>query len=60
MNNKFKFITFAIISLFFSKLVSAEVAPGFNSWDDVKAAAEGQQVNVYMWEIGRASCRERV
>ncbi|MBT3778083.1 MAG: ABC transporter substrate-binding protein [Pelagibacteraceae bacterium] len=49
MNNKFKFITFAIISLFFSKLVSAEVAPGFNSWDDVKAAAEGQQVNVYMW-----------
>ena len=37
MNNKIKIISIAIVSLFFSKLVSAEVAPGFNSWDDVKA-----------------------
>ena len=49
MNNKIKIISIAIVSLFFSKLVSAEVAPGFNSWDDVKAAANGGQVNVYMW-----------
>ena len=39
----------AIVSLFFSRFASAEVAPGFNSWDDVKAAADGGQVNVYMW-----------
>ena len=49
MNNKFKFVTLAIVSLFFSRFASAEVAPGFNSWDDVKAAADGGQVNVYMW-----------
>ena len=49
MNIKFKLITLAIVSLFFSKLASAEVAPGFNSWDDVTAAADGGQVNVYMW-----------
>ena len=46
---KIKFITLAIISLFFSKLVSAETAPGFGSWDDVLKAADGGQVNVYMW-----------
>ena len=35
MKMKIKFITLAIISLFFSKLVSAETAPGFGSWDEV-------------------------
>ena len=49
MKFKIKFITLAIISLFFSKLVSAETAPGFGSWDDVLKAANGGQVNVYMW-----------
>lgn len=49
MKFKIKFITLAIISLFFSKLVSAETAPGFGSWDDVLKAADGGQVNVYMW-----------
>ena len=49
MRFKIKFITLAIISLFFSKLVSAETAPGFGSWDDVLKAADGGQVNVYMW-----------
>jgi len=49
MNIKFKLITLAIVSLFFSKLASAGVAPGFDSWDDVTAAADGGQVNVYMW-----------
>jgi putative spermidine/putrescine transport system substrate-binding protein len=48
MKFKIKFITLAIISLFFSKLVSAETAPGFGSWDDVLKAADGGQVNVYM------------
>ena len=43
MNNKIKIISIAIVSLFFSKLVSAEVAPGFNSWDDVKAAAQSMK-----------------
>ena len=46
---KLKIITFTIISLLFSKLVTAETAPGFSSWDEVIKAADGGQVNVYMW-----------
>ena len=49
MKIKLKFLTLTFISLFFSKLVFAETAPGFNSWDDVVKAADGGQVNVYMW-----------
>ena len=49
MNNKIKIVSIAIFSLLFAKIASAEVAPGFNNWDDVEAAANGGQVNVYMW-----------
>ena len=49
MRMKLKLITLTIISLLFSKLVTAETAPGFGSWDDVLKAADGGQVNVYMW-----------
>ena len=44
-----KIIAFTLTSLFFSKLAFAETAPGFGSWDDVLSAADGGQVNVYMW-----------
>ena len=51
MKIKLKFLTLTFISLFFSKLVFAETAPGFNSWDDVVKAADGGQVNVYISEV---------
>ena len=49
MIDKFKLILLTLIIFSLSRIVSAEVAPGFNTWDDVKAAANGGQVNVYMW-----------
>ena len=49
MIDKFKLILLTLIIFSLSRVVSAEVAPGFNTWNDVKAAANGGQVNVYMW-----------
>ena len=49
MIDKFKLILLTLIIFSLSRIVSAEVAPGFNTWEDVKDAANGGQVNVYMW-----------
>ena len=49
MIKQLRLFVVTLFALLFSITSNAEVAPGFNSWDDVVAAAKGGQVNVYMW-----------
>ena len=49
MKKQVRLFIITLVAFLFSITAKAEVAPGFNSWDDVVAAAKGGQVNVYMW-----------
>ena len=49
MKKQVRLFAITLVAFLFSITSNAEVAPGFNSWDDVVNAAKGGQVNVYMW-----------